>query len=69
MGEGASSRTSPDQETVVHRVLLRSQSGDECVCVAVPANLARSCQVAHSEIVSQLSHSVHRLVIHISCYF
>lgn len=58
-GSGSGSGV-PDQERVVHRVLVRTTTGDECVCVAVPVHLARSAQVAHAEIVSQLAHSLHR---------
>jgi hypothetical protein len=43
-----------DTDTITHRVLVRTQTGDECVCISIPACLARSAQTAHTEILNQL---------------
>eukprot|EP00026_Physarum_polycephalum_P000766 Phypoly_transcript_00767.p1 GENE.Phypoly_transcript_00767~~Phypoly_transcript_00767.p1 ORF type:complete len:887 (+),score=142.43 Phypoly_transcript_00767:204-2864(+) len=45
-----------ESDTITHRVLVRAQSGDECVCVAIHGSLARSAQTAHTEILTQLPH-------------
>jgi Rap/ran-GAP len=59
--------TTPDPETVVHRALVRTQSGDECLCIAVPANLARNSQTAHAEVLAQIAQALpaHTLPVHL----
>ena len=51
----------PDAETVTHRALVRTQMGDECVCIAIPANFARSSQTAQTEILAQLAQALPEL--------
>lgn len=53
----------PDNETVAHRALVRTQTGDECVCIAIPANFARSAQTAHAEVLVQLQQALPALAL------
>jgi hypothetical protein len=58
-----SDAVAPDTEAVTHRVLVRTQAGDECVCIAIPASFSRSAQTAHVEILNQLPQAIPSLAL------